>query len=524
MFRVHSQTPLSIAGEWDRLIVLAHRAPYRHEHGPGGRIAQTRTASGLVTALEPLVGACSGVWVAHSAGGADNAVVDERCGLNVPPANPRYRLRYVSLDADEHCGYYGFANEALWPLCHAVHVPAVFRSSDFQHYQGATARFVNAVVSESVGRSPLILVQDYHFALAPRRLRKALPSSTVVQFWHIPWPHMRIFRTCPWHRELLDGMLGSDLVGFQTTEDADNFIECIRTLLRADTDEQRTITYRGRTTRVGVYPVGVDWDNASVRALPTARVCRAEILREFDLPDHAWLGIGIDRLDYTKGLHEKFLAIERALEIRPPLRGRFMFVQVAEPSRDSLAAYRDARGRLHAVTARINGRFGTTSYTPIRLLETHADAEHVYRLYRAADVCHVGSLHDGMNLVAKEFVHARDDERGVLLLSEFTGSARQLRTAVLINPYAIDATAEAIAGACTMSVAEQSVRMRLMRANARTFDATWWATRLLEDASTTIRRRGPQHDQQPHEGIEIALAAQCEARERSLTPAYTNAE
>ena len=486
-----SRMPAGISGQWDRVIVLANRAPYRHDHAPAGRVILTRAASGLVTALEPLVDACSGVWVAHGASDADNSVVDGRGAPGGPPANSSYRIRYVPIDADEYRGfYYGFANEALWPLCHSVHVPPVFRPGDFRQYEAVNAHFGDAVARESGGGSPLVLVQDYHFALAPRRLRKLLPSSTVVGFWHIPWPDRRIFRTCPWHRELLDGMLGSDIVGFQTDEDAVNFIDCVRSLLRADVDAERNITYRGRSTLVGVYPVGVDWDNPTVRSTPPAPVCRARVLRDLDIPDDACLGVGVDRLDYTKGLDEKFQAIERALELSPGLRGRLAFVQVAEPSRESLPAYRDARQRLHETTARINGRFGTTCYTPIRLLEAHHDAAEVHRFYRAANICYVGSLHDGMNLVAKEFVCAREDERGVLLLSEFAGSAQQLRTAVRINPYAIDDAAAAVIGACMMSETEQSARMRLLRANVRAFDARWWGARLLTDASA-IRRGVP---------------------------------
>ena len=483
--RKDSRWRFEIPKEWDRIVVLANRAPYRHEQTPAGRITQTRTASGLVTALEPLVDACGGVWVAHGEEN-DHLAGDGRGALDVPAANPRYRIRYVALDPEQHHGfYYGFANEALWPLCHLVHVPAVFRAHDFQHYEAANSRFVGAVAEEAGPGSSLILVQDYHFALAPRRLRKLLPANTVVHFWHVPWPHPRAFRTCPWHRELLDGMLGSDVIGFQTVEDARNFTDSVSSLLHADVDGQHTIRYRGHSTRVAAFPVGIDCDNAIARATPPAPACRAEVLRQFDLPDHVWLGVGVDRLDYTKGLSQKFLAIERALELHPELRRRFAFIQVAEPSRQCLPAYRDARAALHEITARINRRFGTTSHTPIRLLEAHHDAGDIYRLYRAADLCYVGSLHDGMNLVAKEFAFARNDERGVLILSEFAGAAQQLRTAVLVNPYAIDAAAEAIARACTMPAAEQSARMRLLRANVRTFDARWWAERVLSGAWET---------------------------------------
>jgi trehalose 6-phosphate synthase len=484
-----SPEPLNLSPEWDRIIVLANRAPYRHEFGPQDRIMPTRTASGLVTALEPLVRGCSGTWVAHAAGAADVLVSDRTGAVHVPPAAPRYRLRYVSLEAEQHRGfYYGFANEALWPLCHSVQVPAVFRSSDFSQYEAANRRFVDAVVQEAAEGSPLVLVQDYHFALAPRRVRELIPSSTVVAFWHIPWPHARMLRTCPWHCELLNGMLGSDVIGFQTTDDAANFADCVRSLLHAPVDAGHTVVYRRHATRIGVYPVGVECDTASTHRTPPPSVCRSSVLRDFDLPDNVHLVIGVDRLDYTKGLNEKLLAVERALEGSARLRGRLAFVQVAEPSRECLLAYRDTRARLHETVARVNGRFGTTSYTPIRLLEVHHDADDLYRLYRAADVCYVGSLHDGMNLVAKEFVAAREDERGVLVLSEFAGAAQQLRTAVLVNPYAIDDAAAALANACTMSEGEQCARMRALRANVRAHDARWWADRLVADARDARRQ------------------------------------
>jgi trehalose 6-phosphate synthase len=470
--------------EWDRLIVLANRAPFTHDRTDEGGIRVRRTASGLVTALEPLVQAHSGVWVAHGAGSADTLVVDDRGGLSVPPANPRYRLRYVSLSEEEHRGYYcGFANEGLWPLCHAAGVEPVFRSTDFRMYLRANIRFAAAAAEEAVGRSPLLLVQDYHFALAPRLLRQRRPSSTVVAFWHIPWPHPHIFRTCPWATELLDGLLGSDIVGFQTREDCSNFLGSVEAMVGADVDSVHNIVrYRGRSTRVRAYPVGVEWGSPVARATPSAAVCRERTCRELALPAGVTLGVGIDRLDYTKGINQKFLTIERLLELRPEFRERFVFVQVAEPSRDSLPAYRTARAELVTTTERINARFGTGAYRPIRLIEKHHEPAEVYRLYRAADFCYVGSLHDGMNLVAKEFVAARSDERGVLVLSELAGAAQQLRAALMIDPYAIDRSADVLARALTMSVGEQLKRMRVLRASVAEFDSRWWADQLLSDA------------------------------------------
>jgi trehalose 6-phosphate synthase len=471
-----------------RVIVVANRAPFCHQRGADDRITIKQTASGLVTALHPLLAACHGTWVAHGSGGADKLVVDKRDGLSVAGGTGAYRLRYVWLPEEEYHGYYfGFANEGLWPLCHAVGVQPVFRQHDFQMYQRANDRFAAAVAMESATATPIVLVQDYQLALAPRAVRDRMPASAVASFWHIPWPSPRVFVACPWSRELLDGLLGSDIVGFQTDTDCRNFLHSVALLLDAEVDlARRVVEYRGCTTIVRAYPVGVDWDNQVVRSTPASASCRERVCRDLQLPAHVSLAIGIDRLDYTKGINEKFLAVERLLETSPELRGRFVLVQVAEPSRDSLPAYRATRAQLAETSQRVNGRFGTRSYQPIRLLEVHHPPADVYRFYRAADLCYVGSLHDGMNLVAKEFVAARDDERGVLVLSRFTGAAKQLTGALLINPSALDESARVLRGALAMPMREQSERMRQMRTSVASFSATWWGQQLVGDAAHVL--------------------------------------
>jgi trehalose-6-phosphate synthase len=471
----------------ERVIVLANRAPFKHEWSRG-RVVATRSASGLVTALEPLLEAYAGTWVAHASGSADARAVDALGGIDVPPANPQYRIRYVSLPDDEYRGYYyGFANEGLWPLCHNVDVTPVFRRADFGMYRAANTRFAGVVADEAVGESPLVLVQDYHFALAPRIIRQWLPHGRVVAFWHIPWPRPRTFRTCPWALELLEGLLGSDIVGLQTEDDCRNFLGCVEALLGADVDlSEGTVEYGGRVTTVRAYPVGIDCAHDALQSAPSAASCRAQACRELNLPADVRLGVGIDRMDYTKGINEKFLAIERLLEMHPELVGRFAFLQVAEPSRDCLAAYRAARTQAMETCRRINARFGTPAGLPIQFLEKHHEPADVYRYYRAADFCYVGSLHDGMNLVAKEFVSARDDQRGVLVLSQFAGAAQQLRAAVLVNPLRTDQCAEAIATALSMAPIEQAKRMRILRDNVASFDASWWAGKMVDDATRVV--------------------------------------
>ncbi len=479
--------PIPFCGR-DRIIVLANREPFRHEMTPDG-VAVVRSASGLVTALEPLVEACQGVWVAHGAGNADRLVVECRDGLNVPPANPRYRLRRVWLsDADLRGYYYGFSNEGLWPLCHATRVRPVFRPGDFAKYQTVNALFAAAACDEATSARPIVLVQDYHFALAPRMIRRRLPGSTVVTFWHIPWPAPHVFDACPWSRELVEGLLGSDIVGFQTVTAVANFRDAVDAMYGGEVEwREDSVAYRDHETGIRTYPVGVDWPNPIASELPDACACRQAISRELHLPEGIRLVVGVDRLDYTKGLNEKLLAIENLLDRRDDVRGRFVFVQIAEPSRDCLPAYRAVRAEILHTTARINARFGRGAYRPVVLLESHHDAPDVYRLLRAADVCYVGSLDDGMNLVAKEFVSARERDDGVLVLSEFAGAAAQLSTALHVNPYDIAGAADALAEALRMPLEEQSRRMRGMRAVVAQFNARWWARRMLEDAAR-IRR------------------------------------
>jgi trehalose 6-phosphate synthase len=484
---------LASAFRGESIVVLANREPIRHDQAADGSIAVKRSGGGLVTALEPLIQACSGVWVAHGSGTADRLVVDGRDGLGVPSANPSYRLRRVWLDPAEERGYYqGFANEGLWPLCHRAHVQPIFRSRDFDMYRAVNARFAEAVGNEATTASPVVLVQDYHFALAPLMIKRRVPLGSIIAFWHIPWPSPRDFAICPWGRELLKGLLGSTIVGFQTPEDGRNFIDTVEWSLDADIDRTRSvITYDGRRTTIRVYPVSIEWPSRYACQSPPVEACRAAIRREVGLRPDALMGVGVDRLDYTKGICEKFLAVERLLETHPEYRERFVFVQIAEPSRECLPAYRELRSRVQEETDRINARFGADGYRPIVLRETRHEPADVYRFLRAADLCYVGSLHDGMNLVAKEFVSARNDERGVLILSEFAGAAYELTDAMIVNPYATEAVAGALADALRMPRSEQAARMCAMRAVVARQNAYRWAGEMLGDAAR-LRHNPPK--------------------------------
>ncbi len=469
----------------EKVIVLANREPYIHERNKDGVVEIRHPASGLVTAVEPVLRACSGVWVAHGSGSADREPVDRKDRVLVPPDEKSYSLRRVWLSADEERGYYyGLANEGLWPLCHLAHNRPIFRGEDWAAYAAVNRRFAEAVCKEADSDDPVVLVQDYHFALAPRLIRERLPRATIITFWHIPWPNAERLGICPWRAEILAGLLGSSILGFQTQLYCNNFLDSADRYLEARIDrEQSAVIQHGNSTSVKPYPISIAWPNEWVAAAPPVEECRRSVFADLGLRKDAILGVGVDRLDYTKGIEERLLTVERLLERFPAYIGRFTFVQLAAPSRSLIEPYRQLDEAVEKTAARINERFGREGYRPICLRRAHHEPPTVFRYYRAADLCYVSSLHDGMNLVAKEFAAARDDERGVLVLSQFTGAARELTEALVVNPYDLEEASSALAMAIAMSPEEQRDRMHAMRAYLSEFNVFRWAGRMLVDAA-----------------------------------------
>jgi trehalose 6-phosphate synthase len=474
----------------ERVIIVANREPYIHERTEDGGVALVHPASGLVTALEPVMRACSGVWVAHGSGSADREASDRRGRLAVPPGEASYVLRRLWLSPEEEKGYYyGFSNEGLWPLCHIAHTRPIFRSEDWRHYQLVNRKFADAACEEVDSDDAIILVQDYHFALVPRMIRERLPRATVLTFWHIPWPNPEQFGICPWREELLSGLLGASILGFHTQFHCNNFLDGVDRFLESRIDrEQNAVVHQGRQTFVRPYPISIEWPGTWVKTVPPAAECRASVFAELGLAPEALLGVGVDRLDYTKGIEERLLAVERLLERFPSLRGRFSFVQLAAPSRVIIPHYKALNESVARIAARVNERFASGAYRPVILKRAHHEPPTVFRYYRAADVCYVSSLHDGMNLVAKEFIAARDDEQGVLVLSHFTGAARELTEALNVNPYDLEEASAALATALLMPRDEQRDRMRSMRALLAEFNVYRWAGRMLVDAARLRRR------------------------------------
>jgi trehalose 6-phosphate synthase len=447
-----------------------------------------RPASGLVTAVEPVMRACGGTWIAHGSGSADRETADARGRMRVPPGEASYTLRRIWLSRAEELGYYyGFANEGLWPLCHIAHVRPVFRDEDWKHYRKVNERFADAVADEAKTDDPVVLIQDYHFALLPLLVRERLPRATIITFWHIPWPNPESFGICPWRTEILEGLLGSTILGFHTRYHANNFLQAVDRFLEARIEyEDSTVSYGGRLTRVESFPISIAWPEQS--AGRTVEECKVELRARIGVDPKHLLGLGVDRLDYTKGIVERLQAVERLFELHPQWIGRFTFVQIAAPSRSTLEEYQRFEAQVRATAARINARFGDAAYEPIRLLIEHHSAESIAEHYRAADVCVVTSLHDGMNLVAKEFIAARDDERGVLVLSQFAGAARELHEALIVNPYHVEEVAEALHRALSMPAEEQRERMISLRRLVRDFNVYRWAGRMLL-AAARVRQR-----------------------------------
>jgi len=487
------------------LFVIANREPYMHVYN-NGVVQAIVPASGLVTALEPVLVATDGTWIANGSGNADRETVDAHDRLRVPPEQPRYTLRRVWLSAEEEKGYYeGFANEGIWPLCHIAHTRPIFRPDDWLAYQEVNRRFADAALQEMEGtESPIVLAQDYHFALLPRMIKEARPDARVAIFWHIPWPNPEVFGICPWQRELIDGLLGADLIGFHIQSHCNNFLATVDRAVEALTEWDRfSVNRQGHVTRVRPYPISVALQEngqgqEQVRSMSEER---AALFNEMGVTA-TLLGVGVDRVDYTKGILERFRGIERFLELCPSYQRRFTFVEIGAPSRTNIDRYQRLLDEVSAEAERINGRFQAGGWKPIVLLKKHHSHQEISRFYRAASVCLVTSLHDGMNLVAKEFVASRDDEQGALILSTFAGAALELTDALLVNPYDVQQLAGAIQRALEMPTDEQAARMQHMRKSVREHNVYRWAANLLSDL-TDIRIDAPER-------VELSSAASAD--------------
>jgi len=330
-----------------------------------------------------------------------------------------------------------------------------------------------------------VLIQDYHFALLPRMVKERLPHARVAIFWHIPWPNPESFEICPWQSQLLDGLLGADLIGFHVRAHCNNFLNTADHALEARIDwEHFTVTRNEHQSHVLPFPISVELGNGTLEPPDKTSVDeqRMALLKELDL-DADWIGVGVDRADYTKGIIERFQAVESFLERYPEYQGKFTFLELAAPTRTHIKRYADFQAEVESEAARINERFGErftrARWRPIGLLLRQHSRDEVQRFYRVAHLCMVTSLHDGMNLVAKEYVAAQQEEQGVLILSRFTGASRELRDAIIVNPYDIEATAEAIAQALRMEAGERAERMRRMRAIVKEHNIYWWASSLI---------------------------------------------
>ena len=473
-----------------QVLIVSNREPYIHNYDADHRPVVQVPASGMVTALEPIMRACSGVWIAHGAGAADRETVDRFDQIAVPPDDPSYTLRRVWLSAEQEQGYYyGFSNEGMWPLCHLAYVRPAFRPSDWSAYEEVNAKFAEVVAAEAKTDSPVVMIQDFHFALLPRLVRAKIPRATIALFWHIPWPNAETFGVCPWKREILLHMLSADILGFHTRYHCQNFLQTVDRFVECQIDhEHMTVTLQGHVCRVAPYPISIEWPPRWLKSLPDVPTCRAAVRARYQLGNDLVVGLGVERWDFTKGIVERFHALEAMLDRNPRHRGRISLLQIAAPSRSTLPAYQALQKQTYAEVERINAKFGEQGWLPIVLIDEHQEPMRVFELYRAADFCLVNSLHDGMNLVAKEFVAARDDEDGVLILSTFAGASRELAEAVLINPFDVNETAEAMEIAMRMGREERRDRMVLMRRTVKENNVYRWAGRLLMDAAR-IRQR-----------------------------------
>jgi len=461
-------------------IVVSNREPYIHTFS-GKKIVTQIPASGLTVALDPVMRACGGTWIAHGSGEADREVVDAENKVRVPPESPLYALKRVWLTREDVEGYYlGFSNQALWPLCHIAYTRPKFVESDWETYRKVNEIFARAVLEEAGDKKAFVFIQDYHLALLARLIKKDNPNIITAQFWHIPWPNPEAFRICPWQVQILDGLLGNDLLGFHIRYHCNNFMNAADRMIEARVDWERyEVTRGGKRTEIRPFPISVDFDEISREAQdePTA----AEITRlknTLGLEDEL-IGVGLDRLDYTKGIPDRLQAFSVFLQKYPEYQGKVVFIQAGVPSRSQLDSYKRLDEETDFLIDDINWKFRAGRWKPVIYLREHLPPVTLMALRRMAHFLVVSSLHDGMNLVAKEFVASRYDEDGVLIVSPFTGASRELTDALLVNPFATDHFADSIKQALEMPLAERQKRMRRMREIVRENNIYKWAADII---------------------------------------------
>ncbi|MFA6320941.1 MAG: trehalose-6-phosphate synthase [Candidatus Omnitrophota bacterium] len=470
------------------LFLVSNREPYMHVMNEASGIAEcVRPASGVVTALDPIMRACGGTWIAHGSANADRKFVNSKNKLGVPPGEDRYILKRVWLTKEEEDGYYyGFSNEGLWPLCHITYTRPTFRESDWKAYKKVNQKFADNILEELPAKNPFIFIQDYHFTLLPQMIKAKRPDATIALFWHIPWPNPEVFSICPYQTEILDGMLGCDLIGFHVQYHCNNFIDTANRMLECRVDTERfSIVRSAKETLVRAFPISVDIDiNSNITQDEKARVDK--IVKEYMLEGKI-VALGVDRIDYTKGLSERMMAVDRFLEKYPEYKGKFVFIQLGAPSRTHIKRYHDLMGELDELSEKINWKYMSDDWKPIIYLKRHFSPEEIKPYYRIADICIVSSLHDGMNLVAKEYISSKNDLNGSLILSRFTGAARELVDAIEINPYSIEEFANSIKFAASMPVPEKKRRMQNMRKIITDNNIYKWAGSIITDL-TTIKK------------------------------------
>lgn len=462
------------------VFVVSNREPYEHYLDSKGEINYRVPAGGVVTAIEPVMKACNGTWIAWGSGNADKLVVDAESKIRVPVHEPKYTLKRVWLSDQEVTGYYnGFSNEAMYPLSLMAHTRPLFRKEDWHEYKKVNGIFTQAVLSEIKDiQNPLVLIQDYHLALLPQMIKQSRPDAQIGLFWHIPWPSPEAFSVCPWRKEILQGILGADIVGFHIQQFCNNFIDTISKELESLCDlEQFSVTYQNHTSYIKSFPISIDF-TGSEKSKDSAAVGK-KILKKFKISTK-YLGLGVDRLDYAKGILERFKAIEFFLDAYPEYKEKFTFLQIASPSRESVPKYQKFNEDVTLEAERINEKFKIRSWQPIVLVKEHHSHEELASLFKVADVCVVTSLHDGMNLVAKEYIAARTDESGVLILSKFTGAVRDLKGALVVNPYSAEETSEAIKTALVMPQTEQYKRMKKMRDSIKNYNIYRWSAEFIK--------------------------------------------